>query len=71
MAMNSVGGSALNVSPYLTSAMSRIQSGEAAAKSAAKSPAGNTTAGQAGGNGTRALSSQMMSTLVAMQSENF
>jgi hypothetical protein len=68
MAMNGVGGSALNVSPYLTSAMSRIQSGEAA-KNSAKSPANASAAGQTGGNGTRSLSSQVMNTLLGMQEE--
>ena len=69
MAMNGVGGSALNVSPYLTSAMSRIQSGEQAAKKVAGSSANTSTAGQTSG-GTRALSNQVIGTLVAMQAEN-
>ena len=59
--MSSVTGSlGLNVSPYLTSAMSRIQANAKAAQPTAPSPA------PAGGT-TQILSNQTLGALVAMQ----
>ena len=60
--MSSVTGSlGLNVSPYLTSAMSRIQANEKAA--APKAPA----QAPAGGGTTQVLSNQTLGALVAIQ----
>ena len=55
------GSSNLNVSPYLTSAMSRIQANAQAA--APKGPA----QAPAGGGATQVLSHQTLGALVAMQ----
>jgi hypothetical protein len=55
------GSSNLNVSPYLTSAMSRIQANAQAA--APKSPAHS----PAGGGATQILSHQTLGALVALQ----
>ncbi|HUO02424.1 MAG TPA: hypothetical protein VMU31_06580 [Rhizomicrobium sp.] len=68
MSVNSM--AALNVSPYLTSAMSRIQSNEQAAKGAAN-PSTNTSNAAQGGSetGTQVLSDRTLGALVAMQNE--
>ena len=56
-----IGSSNLNVSPYLTSAMARIQANAQA--SAPKGPA----ASPAGGGTTQVLSDRTLGALVAMQ----
>jgi hypothetical protein len=61
----------LNVSPYLSSALSRIQANELAGtpnpKGSAPSPSGN--AAQTGSEVTNVLSDQTLGALVAMQAE--
>lgn len=67
MSVNSVGG--LSVSPYLTSALSRIQANGLAAKNApqASSSPSNKNGGAEASNETRVLSNQTLGALVAMQ----
>jgi hypothetical protein len=61
----------LNVSPYLSSALSRIQANELAgvpsSKGSPQSP--SSTAAQTSGGGAPVLSDQTLGALVAMQAE--
>lgn len=66
MSVNSMG--AMTVSPYLASAMSRIQTSELAAKSAGQSSAAPSS-GAAQTGGTQVLGSQVMGVLVGLQIE--
>jgi hypothetical protein len=78
MSVNSMGGSSgLDVSPYLTSALARMQSnGSAVSGSNSSNPSSATTsnAPQSGGGEpateTRVLSNQMIGALVAMQMDD-
>jgi hypothetical protein len=78
MSVNSMGGSSgLNVSPYLTSALSRMQAnGSAASGSDNSNPSSaNTSNAPQSGSGetateTRVLSNQTIGALVAMQMDD-
>jgi hypothetical protein len=60
----------LNVSPYLSSALSRIQANELAGTSKSPAQAPSSNAAQTGGSEvTNVLSDQTLGALVAMQAE--
>ena len=60
----------LNVSPYLSSALSRIQAnGQANAPKSVGQSAANNSGRAAGGETTNVLSDQTLGALVAMQAE--
>jgi hypothetical protein len=76
MSVNSMGGSSgLNVSPYLASALSRIQASGLSTTPASETPPASNAASTPQTNGepaseTRVLSSQMIGALVAMQMDD-
>jgi hypothetical protein len=67
MAANVTG---LNVSPYLTSALSRIQANDMATKPGTNSPAPSPSGGGSTEASPQLLSNQTLGALVAIRSEN-